>query len=296
MALAPGTKLGPYEVVSPIGAGGMGEVYRARDSRLGRDVAVKVLATEVASDPGRLRRFELEARSTGQLNHPNVLAVYDVGTHDGAPYIVTEFLEGETLAARLRGAGFTARTAVDLGVQIAQGLAAAHEKGIVHRDLKPGNIFLTRDGVVKILDFGLAKHVESSPVREEISKLPTEDPSTTAGVVLGTVGYMSPEQVRGQHVDHRTDIFAFGCVLYEALAGRRAFQGETHADVLAAILARDPDPLPPAIPPALVSTVRQCLEKRAEDRISSAHDVVLALQAVSTSGGTAPFRRDPSDG
>ncbi len=289
MALAPGTKLGPYEVVSPIGAGGMGEVYRARDARLGRDVVIKVLPTEVASDPGRLRRFELEARSTGQLNHPNVLAVYDVGTHDGAPYIVTELLEGETLAARLRTATLTARSAVELGVQITQGLAAAHEKGIVHRDLKPANIFLTSDGMVKILDFGLAKHVEGPSIREQISEMSTEDPSTEAGVMLGTVGYMSPEQVRGQPVDHRTDIFAFGCVLYEMLSGRPPFLRGTSADTVAAILGEDPPPLAASgrtSVPALQEIVNRCLEKRAPDRFSSAHDLAFALHALSASGET----------
>jgi eukaryotic-like serine/threonine-protein kinase len=289
MALAPGTRLGPYGVISSIGAGGMGEVYRARDTRLGRDVAIKVLPRDLASDPGRLRRFEVEARSTSQLNHPNILALYDVGTHDGAPYIVTELLEGETLAARLRGAGLTARNAVELGVQVTQGLAAAHEKGIVHRDLKPANIFLTRDGVVKILDFGLAKHVEGSSVLEQLSELSTQDPGTAAGVVLGTVGYMSPEQVRGQPVDHRTDIFAFGCVLYEMLAGRPPFLRATSADTLAAILGADPPPLAASgrpVAPALQEVVNRCLEKRAPDRFSSAHDLALALHALSASGET----------
>jgi len=294
MALAPGTRLGPYEIVSSIGAGGMGEVYRARDSRLGRDVAIKVLPTGLSDDPGRLRRFELEARSTGQLNHPNILALYDVGTHGGAPYVVTELLEGETLAGRLLGGRLAPRTAVEVGVQVALGLAAAHEKGIVHRDLKPANLFLTRDGVVKILDFGLARHFEGPSGREEMSKLSTQEQGTEAGAVLGTVGYMSPEQARGQPVDHRTDIFAFGCVLYEMLAGSRAFRGETPSDTLAAILVRDPDPLPAGTPPGLAFIVRQCLEKRPEDRISSARDVALALQAASTSGGTAPDHRRPA--
>jgi eukaryotic-like serine/threonine-protein kinase len=294
MVLACGTRLGPYGVVSSIGAGGMGEVYRARDTRLGRDVAIKVMPTELASDPGGLRRFELEARSAGQLNHPNVLAVYDVGTHDGAPYIVTELLEGETLAARLRGAGLTARTAVELGVQVTQGLAAAHERGIIHRDLKPANIFLTRDGVVKILDFGLAKHVEASSVREQESQQATQDKGTEAGVMLGTIGYMSPEQVRGQSVDHRTDIFAFGCVLYEMLSGRSPFLRGTPADTLAAILGEDPSPLAAsgrAVAPALQEIVNRCLEKRAQDRFSSAHDLALALHAISASSDTPEISR-----
>ena len=287
MALAPGTRLGPYEIVSPIGAGGMGEVYRARDARLGRDVAVKVLPSELTSDPERRRRFELEARSTGQLAHPNVLALYDVGSHEGAPYIVTELLQGETLAARLRGPGLTARAAVDLGVQVAQGLAAAHERGIVHRDLKPANVFLTRDGVVKILDFGLAKHVEGPSARERLAALPTQPLGTDAGVVLGTVGYMSPEQVRGQPVDHRTDIFAFGCVLYEMLSGRSPFLRGTSADTIAAILGEDPPPLVASgrpVAPALQEIVNRCLEKRAPDRFSSAHDLALALHAISAPG------------
>jgi len=290
LALAPGMRLGPYEVVAPIGAGGMGEVYRARDSRLDRDVAIKVLPAEVASDSGRLRRFELEARAAGQLNHPNVLAVYDVGTHDGAPYIVTELLEGETLASRLGTATLTGRAAIELGEQITQGLAAAHGRGIVHRDLKPANVFVTRDGIVKILDFGLAKQVEGAAAREERPEPSTMELGTEAGVVLGTVGYMSPEQVRGQAVDHRTDIFAFGCVLHEMLTGRSPFLRGTSADTIAAILGEDPPPLAASgrlVAPALQEIVNRCLEKRAPDRFSSAHDLSLALHALSASGESA---------
>jgi serine/threonine protein kinase len=206
MVLTPGTKLGPYEIQSPLGAGGMGEVYRARDPRLGRFVAIKVLPTYLSSDPDRLRRFEQEARATGLLNHPNVLAVYDLGTSDGAPYIVSELLEGETLRARLAGGPLPARKATEYGIQVANGLAAAHEKGIVHRDLKPENLFLTTDGRIKILDFGLAKLIEAEQhaMTGNSATLPSK---TVPGTIMGTVGYMSPEQVRGVDTDARSDIF-----------------------------------------------------------------------------------------
>jgi serine/threonine protein kinase/Flp pilus assembly protein TadD len=281
--LPPGTWLGPYEVVALLGAGGMGEVYRARDTRLGRDVAVKVLTAQFACDPERLRRFEQEARAVAALSHPNILGVYDVGSHEGSPFIVSELLEGETLRDRLRSGGLPVRKAVETAVQIAQGLAAAQEKGIVHRDLKPANVFVTRDGQVKILDFGLAKLVAPKSA-EELARETTLVEATEAGTVLGTVGYMSPEQIRGLTADHRSDVFSFGCVLYEMLSGKRAFTGATSADTLAAILHEDPPPLAAPgreIPPALQGIVRRCLEKRLEDRFSSAHDLALALQAVS---------------
>src|SRR5246127_4408939 len=218
MALTSGTKLGPYEIQVPLGAGGMGEVYRARDTRLGRDVAIKVLPG-LSSEPDRLIRFEQEARATAALNHPNILIIFEMGTHVGLPYIVTELLEGKTLAESLRRGPLPPRKAIDYGVQIAQGLAAAHEKGIAHRDLKPENLFVTKEGRIKILDFGLAK---IAPLKEKFDALlPT---IKRHGGGSGTVGYMSPEQVRGQATVHRTDIFAFGAILYEMVMGRRSFQ------------------------------------------------------------------------
>jgi Tol biopolymer transport system component len=284
MGLAPGVRLGPYEVVSPLGAGGMGEVYRARDTRIGRDVAVKVLPTGLAQDAGRLRRFEQEARATGQLNHPNILALYDLGEHDGLAYVVSELLEGQTLRERLGGAALHVRKAVEVGAQIARGLAAAHEKGIVHRDLKPDNVFVTKDGQVKILDFGLAKLTLPEFSTSQGSQLETEAHGTDPGTVLGTVGYMSPEQVRGRAVDHRSDIFSFGAILYEMLAGRRAFTGDSAIETLNAILKEEPPDFAltnKALPPALERIVRHCLEKNPDERFASARDLAFDLQAVS---------------
>jgi TolB-like protein len=260
----------------------MGEVYRARDTRLGRDVAVKVLPVQFAVDPDRLRRFEQEARAVAALSHPNILALYDVGTHEGSPFIVSELLEGETLRDRLKSGGLTVRKAVETAVQIAQGLAAAHEKGIVHRDLKPANVFVTKDGHVKILDFGIAKLTRPDPGPQAATLTP--EPSTETGGVLGTVGYMSPEQVRGLPADHRTDIFSFGCVLYEMLSGRSPFHKDTAAETMTAILHEDPPALAGIgreIPQALEGIVTRCLEKRPDDRFSSAHDLALALGAHS---------------
>src|SRR6266567_2587251 len=221
MALASGTKLGSYEILAQVGAGGMGEVYRARDPQLGRDVAIKVLPASLSRDADRLRRFEQEARATAALNHPNILAVYQFGTYEGAPYLVSELLEGCTLRNLLVRGPVPVRKAVDYATQTAHGLAAAHEKGIVHRDLKPENLFLTKDGRIKILDFGLAKLIQQPPASDPGS--PTMTEGTEPGVVLGTVGYMSPEQVRGQASDNRTDLFALGAILYELLTGKRAF-------------------------------------------------------------------------
>src|SRR5262245_46114374 len=258
MPLASGARLGPYEITSALGAGGMGEVYKARDSRLGRDVALKILPATFASDGDRLQRFEQEARAAAALNHPNILAVHDVGQHDGSPYIVSELLEGETLRDRLNGGALPVRKAIECAIQIAHGLAAAHEKGITHRDLKPENLFVTSDGRVKILDFGLAKLTQIEAVTVGASVLPTTPPQTLPGVVLGTIGYMAPEQVRGQQADHRSDIFAYGTILYELLSGQRAFQGETAPETMTAILKGDPPDLPAAerhIPPALARIV-----------------------------------------
>jgi serine/threonine protein kinase/Tol biopolymer transport system component len=282
MALPSGTWLGPYEIVAPLGAGGMGEVYRARDPQLGRDVAIKILPASLSRDPDRLRRFEQEARAAAALNHPNILAVYQFGMHDNAPYLVSELLEGNTLRDQLLRGPLPIRKAVDHAVQTAHGLAAAHEKGIVHRDLKPENLFLTRDGRIKILDFGLAKLVAgTAPAGPD---LPTMSDGTEPGVVLGTAGYMSPEQVRGEAADHRADLFAFGAILYEMLTGKRSFRKPTSAETMSAILNEEPPPVSqavPGIPPALQRVVQRCLEKNPEQRFHSASDLAFALEALS---------------
>jgi serine/threonine protein kinase len=283
MTLAPGSRLGPYEIAGQIGAGGMGEVYRAKDPRLGRDVAIKVLPATFSQDPDRLRRFEQEARAAGVLNHPNVTAVYDIGSHDSSPYVVQELLEGETLRAELATGRFAPRKAIDYGIQIAQGLAAAHDKGIVHRDLKPENVFVTKDGRVKILDFGLAKLTETRPP-SEITSLPTETRGTEPGVVLGTLGYMSPEQVRGRPADARSDLFALGSILYEMLSGQRAFRGDSAADTMSAILREDPPDLSltnRGVSPALERIIRHCLDKNPERRFQSARDLAFDLESLS---------------
>jgi eukaryotic-like serine/threonine-protein kinase len=291
MSLTSGTKLGPYEILGPLGAGGMGEVYRARDSRLDRIVAVKVLPASFAADADRLRRFEQEARSVAALNHPNILAVHDIGTHDGAPYMVCELLEGETLRARLHGGVLSSRKAVDLAIQIAEGLAAAHEKGIVHRDLKPENIFLTKDGRVKILDFGLAKIAPGGSEPNAAQTLTSVQVALTeAGQVLGTAGYMSPEQVRGIAVDYRSDIFAFGAIFFEMLSGKRAFSRDTAAETMTAILKEDPPELTELnrnISPALERITRHCLEKSPDQRFQSARDLAFDLEALSQHSGSS---------
>ena len=282
MALAPGTRLSQYEILSPLGAGSMGEVYRARDLRLERDVAIKVLPELVSSEPGRLQRFEVEAKAAAALNHPNILAVYQMGTYAGVPYLVSELLEGKTLAEAVRRGPLPLRKAIDYGVQIAHGLAAAHEKGIVHRDLKPDNLFVTKDGRIKILDFGLAKVA----LPKEFSA-PAARTLTMPGVAMGTVGYMSPEQVRGLATDHRTDIFALGAILYEMVMGKRTFERGTSADTMSAILNEEPAPisdLAPETPLALQRVVLRCLEKNAEQRFQSASDLAFALEALSDSG------------
>jgi Tol biopolymer transport system component len=266
----------------------MGEVYRARDERLGREVAVKVLPADYSSDPDRLRRFGQEAKAAGALNHPNLVTVFDTGQHEGNPYVVFELLDGVTLRQRLGRGPLPVRKAVDYAVQIAQGLAGAHEKGIVHRDLKPENLFVTKDGRVKILDFGLAKlrpTLDPDAPRAEGGSVST---ATGAGVVLGTVGYMSPEQVRGDPADQRSDIFAFGSVFYEMLSGRRPFSGETAAEVMTAILKQDPPELAnPEAPAGLERVVRRCIEKRPDERFQSARDIGFALEAVSGASSTA---------
>jgi eukaryotic-like serine/threonine-protein kinase len=255
MTIAAGTRLGPYEVVEPIGAGGMGEVYRAHDSRLGRDVAVKIIAPHLSDDPRVSSRFEREAKAVAAISHPNILAIHDYGTSHDIRYAAVELLEGETLRARLTASGtLPLKNAVDYAQQIAQGLAAAHAKGIVHRDLKPENVFITDSGIVKILDFGLAQ--QRSPLLDSASDSQVETSvKSTPGQVLGTLGYMAPEQLRGSEIDHRADIFAFGALLYEMLTGTRAFWGQSVADTIAAILSREP-------PPCVCRTALQCLIKR----------------------------------
>ncbi len=278
-----GSRVGPYEVLALLGAGGMGEVWRARDTRLGRDVAIKVLPAEFAGDPERLRRFEQEARAVAALNHPNILALYDVGTHEGAPYLVSELLEGESLRARLEGGPLAPRKAIEVAVQVASGLSAAHEKGIVHRDLKPENVFVTTDGHVKILDFGLAK-LRAGGRSESGEPATTVVTGTEPGVVMGTTAYMSPEQVRGGAVDHRSDIFSFGIVLYEMASGSRAFLRGSSVETMNAILKDEPPDLTalaPRVPPGLARVVQHCLEKRPGERFQSARDLAFALQAAS---------------
>jgi Tol biopolymer transport system component len=301
MGLTSGSKLGPYEIQSPLGAGGMGEVYRARDGRLNRDVAIKILPASFSTDPDRLQRFAQESRAAAALNHPNILSIYDIGEDHGAPYVVSELLEGETLRDRLRDAALPPRKAIDYAQQIATGLAAAHEKGIVHRDLKPENIFITHDGRAKILDFGLAKFTR--PEADASGEAPTQQVAgTDAGTVMGTVGYMSPEQVRGKPADARSDIFSFGAILYEMLSGKRAFRGDSAVDTMSAILKEDPPDLSETnrnVAPALECIVRHCLEKNPAERFQSARDVAFNLGALteistSTRGGMRAIAEEPS--
>ncbi|HVT44869.1 MAG TPA: protein kinase [Thermoanaerobaculia bacterium] len=279
MTVETGRSFGPYKIIASIGAGGMGEVYRARDTRLGRDVAVKVLPSSISQNREFLLRFEQEARAAGMLNHPNLLSIYDVGTSEGLPYIVCELLEGETLRDRLLAGELPARKAIDYALQIAHGLAAAHEKGITHRDLKPENIFITKEGRVKILDFGLAKlnpALASEGPRFEMA-------ATEPGMVMGTVGYMSPEQVRGEAVDHRSDIFSFGAILFEVFGGGRPFHRDSSIETMSAILKEDPPDLTdinPEIPAALDRIVRRCLEKNRDQRFQSARDLAFHLECL----------------
>src|SRR5215475_5762784 len=296
MIIPPSTVINHYEVVSLLGAGGMGEVYLAEDPRLGRRVAIKVLPAEFARDSDRLRRFEQEARATSSLNHPNILTVYDIGDHEGSPYIVAELLEGEELSELIKQGAIAQRKAVDYARQIVEGLAAAHAKGVVHRDLKPENLFITNDGRLKILDFGLAKltQVDGSQAQTDI---PTRRVNTDPGVVMGTVGYMSPEQLKGRAVDQRSDIFAFGAILYEMLSGRRAFHGESAAETMSAILKEDPPELSQTnqnVSPALERLVNRCLEESPESRFHSASDLAFALDALS--GSSSSFDKTISVG
>jgi serine/threonine protein kinase/Tol biopolymer transport system component len=287
MSLASGARLGPYEIVGSIGAGGMGEVFRARDTRLKRDVALKVLPDSFASDPDRVRRFQLEAQAASALNHPNILVVHDIG-HEPAAYLVSELLEGQSLREKLREGKLPVSKAIDIARQTAAGLAAAHSKGITHRDIKPENLFLTKDGRVKILDFGLAKVTTSEkPSADNVTETQVTDP----GAVLGTASYMSPEQVRAKPVDQRSDIFSLGCVLYEMLGGKRPFRGDTAADTMSAILKQDPPDLTSldhTLPPALDRIVRHCLEKNPDDRFQSARDLAFDLESLSQTSQSAP--------
>ena len=289
MALSAGVRLGPYEILGLLGAGAMGEVYRARDTRLGRNVALKILPASLAEDASRLQRFENEARTVGGLNHPNVMALYDVGREAGQFYVVMELLEGLTLRDRLEGGPIPSRKAVEYATQIVHGLAAAHDSGIVHRDLKPENVFITRDGHVKILDFGLARKVDRIGSEEVTGSFTSPTPATEPGTVLGTVGYMSPEQVRGEVLDLRSDIFSFGVILYEMLSGHRAFRGASPVETMHAILKSEPPPLSaldPPTPAALGRIVQRCLEKSRDERFRSAHDLAFALEALSDVGSS----------
>lgn len=305
MALAPGTKLGPYEIQGAIGAGGMGEVYRAHDSRLDRTVAIKVLPPSFSSDRDRLQRFAQEARAAAALNHPNILSIFDIGEEARAPYVVSELLEGETLRDRLRSGAMPIRKATDYAVQVMRGLAAAHEKGIVHRDLKPENLFITNDGRVKILDFGLAK-LTSQAAQTESGDAPTIQAATEPGMVMGTIGYMSPEQVKGKAADARSDIFAFGAILYEMISGKRAFHRDSTAETMSSILKEDPPELTETnrnVSPALERIVRHCLEKSPAERFQSARDVAFNLEALSdisavsrSSSAVRVFPDKPSSG
>ncbi len=293
MTLSAGVKLGPYEIVSPLGAGGMGEVYRARDTRLDRDVAVKLLPDRLASDPAMSARFEREAKVVAALSHPNVLAVYDVGQHSGIAYVVTELLEGETLRQTLMDGALPTRKAIEVAVSVADGLAAAHARGIVHRDLKPENIFLTVDGVVKILDFGLARMEGGPQSPADAAHTPTVTLNTSPGTILGTINYMSPEQIRAQRTDPRSDVFSFGCVLYEILTGDRAFQGETSADTMTAILReapKNPRSSRRSIPPELERVIQRCLEKKPEARFQSSHDLAFTLRSILADSGSGTPR------
>ena len=290
MTLTAGTRLGAYEILAPLGVGGMGEVYRARDATLNRDVAIKILPEALASDPAARARFEREAQAVAALSHPNILGIFDFGVEHGTPFAVMELLDGGTLREHLHDGAVPPRKAAEYAQQIAAGLGAAHAHGITHRDLKPENVFLTRDGRIKILDFGLAKTSPGAGAAAAPSMMATSPALTGAGTIVGTVGYMSPEQVRGREVDHRSDIFSFGAILYELLAGQRAFTGDSAVETMNAILKEDPPELTranAALPPALDRVVRRCLEKNPDERFQSARDVAFALDAISTTRSDA---------
>jgi len=292
MSIAAGTRLGPYEIVSPLGAGGMGEVYRARDTRLGREVAVKVLLSEASGDESRRLRFEQEARSASALNHPNIVTVYDVGSFDSSIYLAMELVEGRTLREMLADGPPASKKTLDFAVQIADGLAKAHDAGLVHRDLKPENLIVSKDGFVKILDFGLAKLTEPTS-SDGLSVLPTAAgaPGTVPGTVMGTVGYMSPEQASGRTVDYRSDQFSFGSILYEMATGKRAFQRDTGAETLTAIIREEPQPLAqanPRVPAPVRWIVERCLAKEPEERFASTKDLARDLRSLPHAGRAVP--------
>jgi serine/threonine-protein kinase len=298
MALIPATRLGPYEITGPLGSGGMGEVYRARDTRLGRDVAIKALPPTFAAEPARLSRFLREAQTLASLNHPNIAAIYGLEEAAGTPHLVLELVEGETLAARLRRGALPPSEALALGIQIAGAIEAAHERGIVHRDLKPGNVMINKAGMAKVLDFGLSKS-DPGPAGGALSDSPTlaEHPdATAAGVILGTAAYMSPEQARGRPVDRRSDVWSFGCVLFECYTGRPAFSGETASDLIARILEREPDwaALPSGAPPRVREILRRCLRKNADERPRDIRDVRLELSDIASGGGRGAASREKS--
>jgi len=303
MALPAGTRLGPYEILTQLGAGGMGEVYRARDTRLGRDVAIKVLPAHLSTSPEVRARFEREARAISQLNHPHICSLHDIGRQDDIDYLVMEYLEGETLAARLAKAPLPLGEVLRLGIEIADALNCAHRAGIVHRDLKPGNIMLTKGGA-KLMDFGLARPTRVSPVAGALSESPTGSrPITAEGTIVGTFQYMAPEQLEGKDADARADLWAFGCVLYEMATGKPAFEGTSQASLIAAILKETPRPiseLQPLSPPALERIVKRCLEKDPDERFQSAGDLAFDLEGMTEAapspivGGLTPAGRRSS--
>ncbi|MFY9551102.1 MAG: serine/threonine-protein kinase, partial [Thermoanaerobaculia bacterium] len=289
MTLAAGSRLGPYEILSPLGAGGMGEVYKARDTRLQRTVAVKVLPPQMSSSPEVRQRFEREAKTISQLSHPHICALYDVGSHGGVEYLVMELLEGETLSDRLAKGPLTLEQTLRYGVEIADALDKAHRQGIVHRDLKPGNVMLTKSGV-KLLDFGLAKAMAPATPQSSLTSLPTQQGLTQEGAILGTFQYMAPEQLEGKEADGRTDIFAFGCVLYEMATGKKAFSASSQASLITAIMSSEPAPISsvqPMSPPALDRVVKKCLSKDPEDRWQNASDLGSELKWIGESGSQA---------
>ena len=296
MAIDTGTRLGPYQIDAPLGAGGMGEVYSATDTRLDRHVAVKVLPERLADDAEALVRFEHEAKAVAALSHPNILAIHDVGRQQNVSYVVLELLEGETLCDRLQRSPITWRKAIEIGVEISDGLAAAHDRGIIHRDIKPANIFLTSDGLVKILDFGLARTAE--PIcRENDGDRPTVSYDINQGFLVGTINYMAPEQLKGQPGEAQSDIFSFGCVLYEMLTGQRAFQRDTDIETAAAILNKDPSELGGVaidVPSEVEQLIMRCLEKDSRQRFQSARDLAFMLRAVAGSEVGRPSMRDAS--
>src|SRR6266849_3463904 len=293
MAILPGQRLGPYEILAPAGAGGMGEVYRAKDTRLGRTVAIKVLPAHLADDPERRERFEREARTIASLNHPHICTLYDIGRQDGTDFLVMEYLEGETLARRLMKGPLPLEQVLQFAVEIADALDKAHRKGITHRDLKPSNIMLTKSGS-KLLDFGLAKLRQGAAPAIPLSQLPTataKDAVTQEGTILGTLQYMAPEQLEAKEVDARTDLFAFGAFVYEMATGRKAFEGKTQASVIGAILKDDPPPissLQPMTPPALDRAIKICLAKEPDGRWQAASDLTRELKWVAESGSQVP--------